>query len=161
MGKCVTEETFWDRVSVGGPYECWEWNRPRRMWDGRGQLRWLGRSSSSSRVAWSLWAKVTPPSHLFVCHTCNNPPCCNPAHLYLATHRENQQYAVACGTQTNARKTHCPQGHVYSGDNLYIEKRNGERSGRKCKTCRNARMKEWHQRVGKSRRAAKKLALAR
>lgn len=33
----------------------------------------------------------------FVCHRCNNPPCCNPAHLTRATPKQNSEYMVACG----------------------------------------------------------------
>lgn len=146
-----------DRVDVRGPDECWPWTGRTRQWDGRGKVRWLGKSTASSKAVWSIWARITPPRHLFVCHSCNNPKCCNPAHLYLATHAENQQYAVESGTQTNTRKTHCPQGHPYSGDNLVLEKR-GDRTTRKCRICKTARMADWYRRTGRNQRMAKKAA---
>lgn len=34
---------------------------------------------------------------MFVLHRCDNPPCCNPAHLFLGTPRENTQDMIAKG----------------------------------------------------------------
>ncbi len=44
---------------------------------------------------------------------------------------QNSYDAVAHGTHTTARRTHCPQGHPYSGDNLYIR----PCGRRKCRAC--------------------------
>jgi hypothetical protein len=42
------------------------------------------------RVAWELTYGPIPAG-LYVCHHCDNPPCCNPAHLFLATNAGNAQ----------------------------------------------------------------------
>lgn len=65
---------------------------------------------------------------------CDNPQCCNPEHVRPVTHRENVLRGTA-PTALNAAKTHCPQGHPYSGTHLYLL-RDGRRE---CRTCRNAR----------------------
>jgi hypothetical protein len=61
--------------------------------------------------------------------TCPHRCCCNPAHLELATGRENVLRGKA-PTARNAAKTHCPRGHAYDG----IDGR--KRQHRRCSTCR-------------------------
>src|ERR1051325_7818768 len=67
--------------------ECWPWNAStfRR---GYGKFRCAGRNLLANRVAYSLAHEVDPIGYL-VCHRCDNPPCCNPNHLFLGTNAEN------------------------------------------------------------------------
>lgn len=55
-----------------------------------------GRCLLAHRVAWELANGPIPPG-LDICHTCDNPPCCNPDHLFLGTRRDNMQDAKAKG----------------------------------------------------------------
>lgn len=64
-------------------------------------------------------------------HLCRIPHCCNPCHLELVSCRVNVLRGVG-PSASNARQTHCRQGHALSGANLYT-KPNGERV---CKECR-------------------------
>ena len=128
------------KVQVLGDDDCWPWTgRAKVSGDGRGNADWYGRTHSAPRVVWAIHSRVMPPSHLYVCHTCNNPPCCNPSHLYLGTHRENAHYASLLGRTRGQKKTHCPQGHAYDEANTYRHTDGDGKVRRKCKTCRAAR----------------------
>jgi Pectobacterium phage endonuclease len=81
---------FLSKVDIGGPDECWEWTGSRHP-VGHGRLRIGGRTGTieyAHRLAWLLWVGEIPPQ-MQIRHTCDNPPCCNPAHLLLGTQAEN------------------------------------------------------------------------
>lgn len=70
-------------------------------------------------------------SNKLVLHRCDNPPCFNHKHLFIGTYSDNTRDCVRKGRQKEIKKTHCPKGHPYSGENLVLEK-----SGkRKCLAC--------------------------
>lgn len=82
-----TAEFCWSRVERGGPHECWKWTGPLNTW-GYGDCTWTGRRVNASRAAFE--SAVGPvPEGLVVCHKCDEPSCCNPAHLFAATQAEN------------------------------------------------------------------------
>ncbi|MFB9187253.1 HNH endonuclease signature motif containing protein [Dactylosporangium sucinum] len=53
------------------------------------------------RVAWEVANGQPIPDGLQVLHSCDNPPCCNPAHLSIGTQAENMQQMVARGRGRN------------------------------------------------------------
>lgn len=69
---------------------CWEWQGPYNS-SGYGSVEVAGKTYGTHRIAAHLWLGFELTSLLSVCHRCDNPPCCNPAHLFVATHRENMQ----------------------------------------------------------------------
>jgi len=84
-------KNFWSFVDRrGGPDTCWPWTGYR---DARGYGR--ARRGEDKRTA-QRWAYIfTTGAQLrrdeFVCHHCDNPPCCNPAHLYVGSHDDNMR----------------------------------------------------------------------
>ena len=50
------------------------------------------------RLAWMI-ANGPIPEGMMICHKCDNPPCCNPDHLFLGTHDDNTDDKVAKGRQ--------------------------------------------------------------
>jgi hypothetical protein len=71
-------------------------------------------------------------------HLCRVRCCVNGDHLEEVTHLENLRRGNGILTRLSdlmAKKTHCPYGHPYSGDNLYIRKE----GRRECRTCMRER----------------------
>jgi hypothetical protein len=100
------EERFWEKVKKGEPNECWEFQGAKNP-DGYGIFyidKQHIRSGGAHRAAWIFSNKTEIPQGLKVLHSCDNPPCCNPAHLSIGTQAENVYDMVA-------KKRHrCPEG---------------------------------------------------
>jgi hypothetical protein len=94
------------------------------------------------RLAWEEANGQPVPPGMNVCHSCDNPSCCNPDHLWVGTQRENVQDAVRKGrldTSNLIRRgewTHCKRGHEFTPENTRINKK-GARECRQCSSRRN------------------------
>lgn len=71
-----------------GPSGCWPWTRTRTA-DGYGRITDGPKQRAAHRVAYMLATGEQVPGEIEVMHSCDNPPCCNPAHLSTGTHLEN------------------------------------------------------------------------
>ncbi len=77
------------------------------------------------------------PAGLDLDHLCRVRSCVNPDHLEPVNRETNVRRGI-CGLVNAARqlsKTHCPQGHPYVGDNLYMN----DKGGRECRACHRIR----------------------
>ena len=134
------EVTPWQERLAKEPDGCWLWTGSVNN-DGYGQIRHDGRTQRVHRLAWEE-VNGPIPAGMAVCHSCDVPACCNPAHLFLGTQLDNVTDMRTKGrfkgsSWVNALKTHCPQGHEYTPENTMTF--NGMRSCRQCMNQRSAR----------------------
>lgn len=121
-------ERFWSKVSTpDGEHGCWEWTASRDV-DGYGSF-WLdGKPRKAHRLSYE--DAVGPvPTELQLDHLCRVRHCVNPAHLEPVTQKQNAERGAL------AMRTHCPQGHPYSGSNVVTYNRKDGRPRRQCRTC--------------------------
>jgi len=97
------EERYLKYLTPGDPDKCWEWQGTRRP-EGYGVIGLGGRTMGVARahvLAWQWMNGREVPDGFFVCHRCDNPPCCNPAHLFIGTARDNHNDMRAKGRECN------------------------------------------------------------
>jgi hypothetical protein len=121
---------FWGRVLVGNAADCWEWSGPRNR-QGYGTID----GKLATRLMHGFMAGKAVPTNLLVCHSCDNPPCVNPRHLWLGTHKDNALDMVAKGRRVQRGPlTHCYHGHEFTPSNTMMEG-----PVRRCRICRSQR----------------------
>ena len=96
------DEMFWPKVAKKGPKDCWPYYRTDAA--GYGRLLRSGPYVYAHRVAWML-TKGTIPDGMEVAHACDVRNCCNPAHLFLATHDENVADMVKKGRNPRGERS--------------------------------------------------------
>ena len=119
-------ERFWEKVERRSPDECWVWQascaQGRKGAPSYGQLvEWRPEIRSTDGgsprplrahvLSWAIHHNRWPAAGEVVRHSCDNPPCVNPAHLLIGTHLQNTKDArerkrnpiwVACDEREDA-----------------------------------------------------------
>lgn len=124
----------------GGPDACHPWSPTRKNSHRYGFFK-IGGTNVMAHRWWLMQClgRELRQDELSL-HTCDNPPCCNGAHLYPGDQYQNMQDALVRGRRDHVHdwsrsKTHCKRGHEFTPENTYIVPGTGRRS---CKTCRLA-----------------------
>jgi len=109
--KDKVADRFWSKVGItANPDRCWEWQ-------GNKGVRNYGYFSVTvspdrdlpvipTRIMYYLHYGVHP-SGKCVCHTCDNPKCVNPTHLFLGTNKDNTQDMIAKGRRHDIKGSAC------------------------------------------------------
>ena len=88
---------FWSNVDIRGHNECWPWKgAPDGHGYGRFTIAFKVRRKAH-RIAFELHNGSAPKDH--ACHSCDNPPCCNPAHLFDGTPLDNMHDMISKGRE--------------------------------------------------------------
>lgn len=88
-------DRFWSWVKIGEPDACWPWVGARDA-PGYGRVYYQGKYPGTNRVAFFLTHDYWPKNAL---HSCDNPPCCNPAHIFDGTLADNVRDMIEKGRQ--------------------------------------------------------------
>lgn len=112
MSQKNTDARFWAQVDVRAPDECWEW-QGGKIDSGYGRLRYGSYPGKilAHRLAWKIHFGILPDD-LCVCHRCDNPPCCNPMHLFLGTRCDNNRDRSAKGRTAEHRGSANPKARL-------------------------------------------------
>jgi hypothetical protein len=91
---------IWSKVNIPKDFEnlCWKWLFGKDK-DGYGITSVFGKWTRAHRFAYEFYNGPIPYG-MCVCHSCNNPDCMSPYHLYLDDNTGNTQYKVECNRQT-------------------------------------------------------------
>ena len=94
---------YWSKVDCSaGLFACWLWVAALDR-DGYGKIWLNGCNIRSHRVAWEL-VHGSIPEGMRVLHTCDNPACCQPLHLFLGTDADNVRDKTLKGRQARGHK---------------------------------------------------------
>jgi hypothetical protein len=149
MGYRPLHQRFWERVHVGDSLlDCW-------LFDGhdRGPIGHKGIKAEAPsranlgahRVSYALANNIDPhtmPADLVIRHTCDNPPCVNPAHLLAGTQADNNADKMQRGRHRSGnswRDGRCVNGHDVTDPSNVRVASDGKRT---CRTCLGLRLRQ-------------------
>ena len=144
-------EKFWEKVNKDGPIPayrldfdpCWIWTAAVNA-KGYGVMGVKKGSTLAHVISYNLHVGHVP-SGMQIDHLCRVRNCVNPNHLEVVTPRVNVNRGFG-PTAIHARKTHCPKGHPYSGENLYLYIGGIHKGNRQCRICGRDRQRAYQKR---------------
>lgn len=119
---------------------CWEWTGSISK-PGYGRISKNGKPELAHRVSFEFH-KHKIPKGMYIDHICRNTKCLNPEHLRCVTPKQNAIENSKGQAYVNSKKTHCPYGHAYAGDNVFVRKGKASFNQRGCRACSKRRNHE-------------------
>lgn len=97
--KFTLHDRFWSRVNKTDT--CWIWTGTSLAVGGYGYISHKRKMYRAHRLSYE-WTKGSIPKGMFICHTCDNPKCVKPEHLFLGTPADNVHDMIKKGRDTKA-----------------------------------------------------------
>jgi len=117
------KQRFWQRVSISSPDACWDWNGPRQPHGyGLFHIASMQRNVGTHRISYVI-AHGDIPNGMCVCHSCDNPSCVNPAHLWVGTQAQNVVDRKLKGRNGASRGESSPKAILTEVDVIEIRRR--------------------------------------
>lgn len=123
-GYCSAQCRAIGQAVKGDGDQCWLWPGPFDE-DGYGRFTQTGVRIHAHRAAWMAANDREIPAGMNVCHTCDNPPCCNPAHLWLGTTQDNTDDMMRKGRKAVPRGEDAAQSKLTEDNVRYIRANRG------------------------------------
>lgn len=119
-----SREFILERVTVDPATKCWNWKHTTNT-GGYGVSHFKGKTIGSHRLSYIVFRGKIPKG-MCVCHTFDNPPCCNPSHLWVGTLADNNRdrdekgrtptrFTNHSGTKLKGKKWKCFVARVKTG----------------------------------------------
>lgn len=127
-GRERIEKRFWPRVNKAEG--CWEWTGSLFQKTGYGQFSIGYNNYLSHRVSW--WLTNGDPEDRCVLHSCDNPKCVRPDHLFLGTFSDNTRDAIKKGRLQIKAGEQCSYAKLTSEDVRTIRRLFSNKEKRNC-----------------------------
>ena len=99
----ILKDKLLSRTDTQHPSGCWIWNGPKNP-KGYGQIGMRPGALLTHRISYHLF-KGPIPEGMMICHSCDNPSCVNPNHLFAGTAKDNASDMVKKGRHNYGEKS--------------------------------------------------------